>query len=293
MDARGAIYDPPTRPADVARTLRALGVTPAKARGQSFLTDAYVADAEAALTAAKPGETVLEIGGGLGILTAALLRRGTGPLIVIEKDPRLAAHLKERFRDRVRVVEGDALDVDLPPARVVVGNLPFSVAAPILLRLLPLRIPTIVLLLQREVAERLAAGPGTKVYGRLTILARAYGDVELFRSVPSSSFYPVPAVDGRLVVLRAHPGDLPVRSVPRLQQVVRDLFRSRRKQLGNLLPSVTPDGDDPRRLANASGWPDDWSRKRPEDLAWADYFRLADELERRSPGRRRGPGPPA
>lgn len=281
----------PYRPADISRALEALGVAPTKGWGQSFLTDPFIADAEAALASVPPGEPVLEIGGGLGLLTAALLRRGMHPLTVVEKDPRLAAYLRATFDGRLRVLEGDALEVELPPVRVAVGNLPFSVATPILLRLLPRRIPKIVLLLQREVAERLAATPGTKAYGRLTILARAFGEVELFQTVPSSSFFPVPAVDGRLVVLTAHPGDLPVGSIPRLEQVVRDLFRARRKQLGNLLPAITPTGELPDEVARSAGWPEGWRRRRPEELPWEAYFRLADELDRRPRAPRKGPTP--
>lgn len=281
-EARGSS---PYRPQEVARALEAIGVAPSKGLGQSFLTDPFVADAEAALVGTAPGEPVLEVGGGLGILTEALLRRGTSPLTVVEKDPRLAAFLRATFDRRIELLEGDALEIDLPRAHAVVGNLPFSVATPILLRVLPLRPPRVVLLLQREVADRLAAGPGSRSYGRLSILARAYGQVELFQTVPSAAFFPVPAVDGRILVLTAHAGDLPVRSVSRLEQVVRDLFRSRRKQLGNLLPQVTPNGMAPDALAGAAGWPDGWRRMRPEELPPEAYFRLADALETR-PGAR-------
>jgi putative nucleotide binding protein len=264
---------------EVAR-LRSLGVTPSKARGQSFLTDPFVADAEAALTEAEPGQPVVEIGGGLGILTEALLRRGVGPLTIIEKEPRFAAHLSHIFGSRVKVVTGDALDVDLPPARVVVGNLPFSVGTPILLRLFGGSVPRIVALVQREVADRLAAGPGSKVYGRLSIIAALYGRVELQQVVPAASFTPTPVVDGRIVTFERRTDPLPVPSVAHFERVVAALFAARRKQLGNLLPRVTPSGTDGETVAQEARWPVGWQRMRPEELPPDSFFRLARALHR-------------
>ncbi len=270
----------PEGAAEVATALRALGVRPSKVWGQSFLTDPFVADAEAALTELSPGRPVLEIGGGLGALTAALVRRGLAPITVVERDPRLAGFLRTTFGSRVRVVTGDALDVELPSVDCAVGNLPYSVATPILLRLLERRVPRIVTLVQREVAERLAAAPGSKAYGRLSIVARLYGDVQLFRTVGPDAFAPRPEVESRLVVHVARPGDLPVPSVAALEAMVRTLFSSRRKQLGNLLPRVASDREAAGRLAERAGWPDDWATRRPETLPPSDFFAMARVLER-------------
>ncbi|HTW39931.1 MAG TPA: 16S rRNA (adenine(1518)-N(6)/adenine(1519)-N(6))-dimethyltransferase RsmA [Thermoplasmata archaeon] len=272
-------YPVPERPEEIRRTLDALGVRPSRAWGQSFLTDPFVADAEAALVEVPPGRPVVEVGGGLGILTAALVRRGIEPLTVIERDPRLAGFLRSTFGRRVRVVVGDALEVDLPLADGVVGNLPYSVATPILVRLLERRTPRVVFLVQREVAERLAAGPGSKQYGRLSLLAALYGTVELFRPVSAAAFSPVPEVESRIGVHTARPGALPVSSVPRFEEVVRVLFSSRRKQLGNLLPRLTGGLRDPAELARAAGWPTDWSTRRPEQLPPEAFFALANALD--------------
>ncbi len=271
----GEEYPVPDRPEAIRATLRALGVRPSRGSGQSFLADPFVADAEAALVETPPGTPVLEIGGGLGILTAALVRRGTSPLTVVERDPRLAAYLAATFEGRVRVVEDDARVVPLEGYGAVVGNLPYSVGTVLLLRALAHRVPRVVFLLQREVAERFAAAPGTPGYGRLAIAARLYGEVELFRSVGRASFEPRPEVDSRLGVHRARPGPLPVPSVPRLEGVVRALFGARRKQLGNLLGRVT---DAPADVARRAGWPDDWERLRPENLPPEAFFRLATVL---------------
>jgi 16S rRNA (adenine1518-N6/adenine1519-N6)-dimethyltransferase len=268
----------PETPAEVRATLDALGVRPSKEWGQSFLTDPFVADAEAALVEVPSGHPVVEVGGGLGVLTAALLRRGVGPLTVIERDRRLARYLGRTFGPRIRLVTGDALTVPLPPAEAVVGNLPYSVATPILLRLFAARTPRVVFLVQREVAERLASAPGAKTYGRLSIVAQLYGSIELFRTVGPDAFTPRPEVASRIAVHVARPGPLPVPSVPDFEEMLRRLFSSRRKQLANLLPRVVPDGQDAEELVRRAGWPTDWARRRPEELPPSAYFTLACEL---------------
>jgi 16S rRNA (adenine1518-N6/adenine1519-N6)-dimethyltransferase len=269
---------------EVASALEGLELTPTKSRGQSFLTDPFVADAEAALVGTTPGQPVLEVGGGLGILTRALIRRDIGPLTVIEKEPRLAAFLRYHFGDRISVVEGDALVEPTPTVRAIVGNLPFSIASPLLMRWFQGSVPRVVALVQREVAERLAAGPGSKTYGRSSILAAAYGTVECHQSVPAAAFFPVPRVDGRLVTFDCRRGPLPVASVPILESLLDTLFASRRKQLGNLLPRALIRLREPRvaaEMAPLAEWPTEWARLRPESLAPDAYFRLVNVLARR------------
>jgi 16S rRNA (adenine1518-N6/adenine1519-N6)-dimethyltransferase len=265
----------PERPEEVLAVLERLGVVPSKRWGQSFLTDPFVADAEAALVGLPPGRPVVEVGGGLGILTAALLRRGLGPITVLERDPRLVGFLRETFGDRVDVLEGDAREVALPVADCVVGNLPYSVATPLLLRLFGARVPRVVFLVQREVAERLASGPGSKQYGRLSLIAQMYGSVELFRIVSAGAFTPAPQVESRLAVHVARPDPLPVPSVPEFERVVRVLFSSRRKQLGNLLPRLAPSVNAAAHLAEVAGWPSHWPTMRPENLPPTAFFALA------------------
>ncbi len=268
----------PERPAQVRATLEGLGVVPSKRWGQSFLTDPFVADAEAALIGPDGERGILEIGGGLGILTAAILRRHSGPVTVVERDRRLAAFLRSTFGDRVRVLEGDALRLDLPSVGCAIGNLPYSVATPLLHRLFAARVPRVVFLVQREVAERFAAGPGSKEYGRPSILARLYGSVELYRTVGPEAFTPPPKVESRIAVHVARSGPLPVPDPLVLERAMATLFSSRRKQLGNLLSRLdaTPGADD--RLAEAAAWPKDWRRRRPEELPPEAYFALARAL---------------
>jgi 16S rRNA (adenine1518-N6/adenine1519-N6)-dimethyltransferase len=262
----------------VRAALDLLGVRPSKEWGQSFLTDPFVADAEAALVELPPGRPVTEVGGGLGALTSVLLRRGIGPLTVVERDRRLARFLTTTFGDRIRVVTGDALTVELPPADAVVGNLPYSVATALLLRFFAARTPRVVFLVQREVAERLAAGPGSRKYGRLSIITQLYGSVELFRTVNPAAFTPRPEVESRIGVYVARREPLPVPSVPEFEEILRRLFSSRRKQLSNLLPRLTPTREAAAELAREAGWSADWAHRRPEELPPSDYFALARVL---------------
>ncbi|MCI4349914.1 MAG: 16S rRNA (adenine(1518)-N(6)/adenine(1519)-N(6))-dimethyltransferase RsmA [Thermoplasmata archaeon] len=281
----------PTTPREVEATLRELGVRPSRRLGQSFLWDAFAADAEAALAATDPGTPVVEIGGGLGILTEALLRRGVGPLVIVERDPRLVTHLRRLVAGRARVVHGDALTYRFEGVGVVVGNLPFSIATPLLLRLFAARVPRVVALIQKEVARRFAAGPGSKAYGRLSLVACLYGTPELFRTVPSTAFTPQPEVDGQILVHTGRADPLPVPSVEGFELVVRLLFGQRRKKLANLLPRVVGDPQRAAELARSARWPDDWQGRRPESLPPEAYFRMATALAAAEGGRSPGPAP--
>ena len=273
--------EPPRAPqsaAEVRSALDRLGLTPSRRLGQSFLIDPYVADAEAALLEAATGERVVEIGGGLGVLTEALQRRGLGPITVVETDRKLARHLRDTFGPSVEVLEGDALGVSWPAARFVVGNLPFSTGTPILQRLWRMGASRVVVLLQKEVVDRITATPGSKRYGRLSVQAALYGAAEAFQVVPSSAFEPPPAVEGRLLRFEARAGPPPVPSVERFEAMMRLLFSSRRKQLGNLLPRVVHPPLTPEEAAEASGWPVGWARLRPENLPPEAFFHLATTL---------------
>ena len=285
-DDRGGV---PTDARSVERVLTALGVRPARRLGQSFLIDPFVADAEASLLGATPGQPVVEVGGGLGILTDALVRRGVRPLTVLEPDPRLARFLRGRFPSPVEIGESDALTFDIPRLALVIGNLPFSVATPILISLWKHRAPRIVALVQREVAERIAAPAGGRAFGRLSILAALYGRAELYQVVASRRFRPEPEVEGRILAHAARAGPLPVPSVEGLERLVRGLFSSRRKQLGNLLPRLAPSRAAATRWARDAGWPVGWEHRRPEELPSEAYFALA----RTAAVDRRGPGAPS
>jgi 16S rRNA (adenine1518-N6/adenine1519-N6)-dimethyltransferase len=255
---------------------------PRKRFGQHFLEPAWVAKLVGALDAA-PDDTFLEIGPGRGALTAplsALVRT----LIAVEIDRDLASALPSRLPD-VRVVRADFLDVDLrdllreerTPVRVV-GNLPYNVASPILFKLLRdadegrlLRDAT--LMLQKEVADRLVARPGSTTYGALAIQVALLADAERILSLPPGAFRPPPKVKSAVVRLRFRPAAVDVGDRATFETLVRGLFLQRRKTVGNALKPVA---DSLRQSATAliERAQVDPSR-RPEALSLDDFARLS------------------
>ncbi len=214
-----------------------------RALGQHFLRDAGIARAIVDLVAPTSRDLVVEIGPGDGALTDELARRA-GHVIALEVDRVLLDRLRRRL-PTVEVLEADARTWDYgllarpDGGRVlVVGNLPYSVGKPIVAALLAARrtLDVMALMLQREVAERLAAPPGNKVYGALSVLTQAVCDVELALRVPPAAFRPPPQVDSAVVRLtpRAQPR-VPPALDGRFRDVVRAAFASRRKMLGNAL----------------------------------------------------------
>ncbi len=239
-------------PLAVRRTLRAEGLHPHHARSQNFLADPDVLQDILDLAAVEPGSRVLEIGPGLGILTGGLLDAGA-TVTAIELDPELAAYVRERFgaaigSDRLRLIEGDALDQPLlqlvPPPFEVVANLPYHVTSPTLHRLLggSPRPTRLVLMLQLEVAERIAAPPGRMSY--LSAFVQYHATVEVARRVPASAFEPAPKVESAVVVLEPRPvvplGEPGSEAEDGLWRLVQAAFRERRKMLRNVLSRQLP-----------------------------------------------------
>jgi len=240
-----------------------------RALGQHFLRDPGVARAIVALLTPTAKDLVVEIGPGEGALTGELARR-SGRLIALEVDRALLERLRARL-PTIEALEADARTWDYgtlarpPGGRVlIVGNLPYSVSKPIVAALLDARavIDAMALMLQREVAERLAAPPGGKVYGALSVLTQAVCDVELALRVPPGAFRPPPQVDSAVVRLtpRATPR-VPAALEARFRDVVKAAFSSRRKTLANALTgglgitlgaareAATTSGVDPGRRA--------------------------------------------
>jgi 16S rRNA (adenine1518-N6/adenine1519-N6)-dimethyltransferase len=255
-----------------------------RALGQHFLRDAGIARAIVDLVAPTANDLVVEIGPGEGALTAELARRA-GRLIALEVDPVLAAQLRLRFPG-VEIVEADARTWDYgtlaapPGGRVlVVGNLPYSVGKPILMALVAARtaIDAMALMLQREVAERVAAAPGSRVYGSLSVLTQFYCYVELSLRVPPGAFRPPPKVESaviRLGVLRSP--RVPVADERRFHVVVRAAFAQRRKTLANALSAgLGRPAEALRAAAGAAGI--DLSR-RAETLTIFEFAELARQL---------------
>jgi 16S rRNA (adenine1518-N6/adenine1519-N6)-dimethyltransferase len=258
----------------VAATLRALGVRPSRKLGQNFLTDPRVAERIAALVG-DPAEPVIEIGPGLGALTVPLARAGR-PFVAVELDLRLADHVERLLEAHpaARVVRGDILkeriETLMPgvPLTTVVGNLPYAITSPALEWVLSqaARVRRAFLMVQREVGERLAAPPGEKRYGPVTVFARLSAEVTpRFRASPGA-FHPRPDVDS--VVLEVTPRPWPGTTAEeraRALAVGRAAMGTRRKTLQNALchglglsaaasgALIAAAGIDPRRRGETLG----------------------------------------
>jgi len=275
-------------PLEVRRTLRAAGLRASHARSQNFLADPDVLEAILDLAAAREDERILEIGPGLGILTGGLLD-ARAAVTAIELDRGLAEYLRQRFAGpieagRLRLIEGDALDQDLlavvAPPFSVVANLPYHVTSPILHRLLggSPRPDRLVLMLQLEVAERIAAPPGSMSY--LSAFVQYHAEVEIARRVPAAAFEPAPKVDSAIVVL--HPRERVALGEPggvaedRLWRLVQAGFRERRKMLRNVLPRQLP--VDPATVDAALARVGIAGDRRPQTLGVSDWLALLDAL---------------
>ena len=247
------------------------------ALGQHFLVDRAVAERTVALAGLPAGTTVLEVGPGRGALTEVLLAAGLR-VVAIELDEELAGRLEARGLPGLEVVRGDALRVDelpLPPGPLpVVANLPYSTGTAILSRLLlaPARFPRLVLMLQKEVAQRVAAGPGSRSYGSLSVLVALHAEARLAFDVPPRCFAPPPKVDSAVVRLdavvepRADVGDEVL-----FRRVVRGAFSQRRKTLRNSLRGAF--GDEAARLLLERAGID--PGRRAEELDLGEFASLA------------------
>ena len=282
-------------PLEVRRTMRREGLRASHARSQNFLADPDVLEAILDLSEATGGTRVLEIGPGLGILTGGLLAAGA-EVTAVELDRSLVGYLNEQLAapieaGRLRLIEGDALDLELPdlvPSPYsVVANLPYHITSPILHRLLerPPRPERLVLMVQAEVAERIAAPPGRMSY--LSVFVQFHADVRVALRVPPEAFEPAPKVSSAVVVLvPRETRALPPEREEALWGLVQSGFRERRKMLRNVLarqlhrgadgasgPLVGQEGVD-AALA-AAGIAGD---RRPQTLSVEDWLRLLEAL---------------
>jgi len=285
--------------------------------GQNFLEPAWVAKVIRAIDP-KPDELFLEIGPGRGALTRPLAARAKA-VVAFEIDRDLATELQATAPPNVTTVVGDFLEpladpessIPSPESPIsnpfrVAGNLPYNVASPILFKLAkvhaggaPLVDATV--MLQREVADRLLAQPGTKDYGVLTVLIRHSADVERLLALPPGAFRPVPKVHSSLVRLRFHAPDPPVRDLALFRALVQAVFTRRRKTIANALLAFTGPTDPPATSAPPRHLRPSWAppslpgtsvppvtpaealdramldgRRRPETLSIAEFARLAD-----------------
>jgi 16S rRNA (adenine1518-N6/adenine1519-N6)-dimethyltransferase len=255
--------------------------------GQHFLEPVWVEKVIKAIDP-RPDQDFLEIGPGPGALTRPLAARARS-VTAFEIDRELAAALVDEAIPNLTVVQGDFLEVTdpaspeslAPSPRRVAGNLPYNVASPIMFRLVELHaagLPLVdaTLMLQREVADRLVALPGSKEYGVLSILIGHAADVDTVLKLPAGAFRPPPKVLSSLVRLRFRAPDPPVRDLAMFGRIVQAVFTRRRKTMANALLALD-DGVAPRlRPSEALRAADLDGSRRPETVSIAEFARLAD-----------------
>lgn len=262
---------------------------------QHFLESAWVTKVVKAVDA-QPDQSILEIGPGQGAITRPLAA-AAGRVLAVEIDRDLAADLDRNRPDRVTVVTGDVLSIDLaavlsewlngpigPDRQVrVVGNLPYNISSPILFRLLDVAVATgglsdAVLMLQKEVADRLVARVGTGDYGVLTILTSLHADVSRLLSLPPGAFRPQPKVHSAVIRLRFRAPQVVVAEPARFVRMVRSMFTQRRKTLTNALKPFASESTVGAVEALAEAGIE--GRRRPETLTMDELAALARAFDK-------------
>jgi 16S rRNA (adenine1518-N6/adenine1519-N6)-dimethyltransferase len=270
-------------PAEVRRLANELSVRPTKKLGQNFVHDPNTVRRIVTTAELTPEDVVLEVGPGLGSLTLALLP-ACREVVAVEIDPALARRLPEtaaerapELADRLRVVEADALKVtkaDVGEPTALVANLPYNIAVPVVLNLLA-ELPslrTALVMVQAEVADRMAAGPGSKAYGVPSVKVAWYADARRSVTVSRSVFWPVPNVDSALVRLVRHepPADV---DRERLFKLVDAAFAQRRKTLRGALAGWAGSADRAAAVVRAAGID---PGQRGEQLTVRDFSRILE-----------------
>jgi len=252
-------------------------VIPKKHLSQNFLTDPNIARKIVRTAAILPHETILEIGPGLGALTIPLLETGAH-IIAVEKDPELAARLSplQTPDSRLSIYPADILQFPIPDHAKIVANLPYHITTPILEKILSRPFTSCTLMIQKEVATRLLASPGTKNFSSLTLFLQFYARITHHFPVSSSCFSPRPKVDS--TVIHIVPNAPPLANPEPFFQLIRRAFQQRRKMMSTSLGAP----QEIREALAASGLRTD---ARPEMLSLTDWLNVYDALAQRSASR--------
>lgn len=220
----------------VRSELDSIGIPPLKRFGQHFLIDNGVRERLVELAQLTADDTVLEVGPGLGFLTAALIGKA-GRIIAIEKDRTLAAYLKRKFSQQqsLTVVQGDALTFPIPDGSKVVSSPPYNISSKLILLIMGSRFRLAALLMQEEFVRRLTASSGSRDYGRISVMLQSKATPEFHMKVPREAFYPQPRVDSALVTVRPAAEKLQPKDAQLFIDMVRALFTQRRRKLRGVL----------------------------------------------------------
>ncbi len=240
-----------------------------KREGQHILKDKSLLRRIVRYAEIKKDESVLEVGCGTGNLTQFVLKKA-GKVYGIEKDRRFVRILKSRFeneisQDRFVLIEGDALKVEWPQFDKFVSNIPYSISSPLTLKLLKSRFKMAVVMYQKEFAERLVAKPGSRKYGRLSVLASSLCKAEIVENVKPHVFHPRPQVESAVVKIVPEP-QIKVRNPDGFERLLREAFSMRRKKFGRIA----------KKLGMAI--PEELEDERPENIPPEVYAELSERL---------------
>ena len=264
------------------KTLESMDMRPGRGLGQNFLQDNNLLEYIVRSAGIGEGDKILETGPGFGVLTELMLAKGAD-VTAIEYDHRLADYLRKNFDGKnFHLIEADACKVDLVELTskfdkyYAVANLPYAISSVFIARLLELANPPekMVFMLQKEMGQRLAAVPGIKNYGSLSVRTQLLYDVKILRVVPPEVFYPPPKVDSAIVefVLKS---ELPSpKLVKHLSKLVKHAFEQRRKQMGKVLGKIYGR----EKIEEAFAKLDMPLEIRPDKLSVADFVKLTDTL---------------
>jgi 16S rRNA (adenine1518-N6/adenine1519-N6)-dimethyltransferase len=276
---------------EIKRIFKAHGLAPKKWMGQNLLADESYLKKIVQAAGISPGETIVEVGAGLGVLTEELAKKGTN-VVALEIDAGFFEVLQEKFAGapHVELIHADALKFDFQALASrtgklrVVANLPYSISSRLVFAFVENRdlYSSLHILLQKEVAERFVAPPGTKDYGVLTVLLGVSASVDLLFDIPAKAFYPVPDVVSTLARISfPHEQPVPVENMPMLIKLVKASFAGRRKTLRNTLRNFALPGLTLELLNEAAYHAGIDLARRGETLSPVEFARFADAIRSR------------
>ncbi len=247
-----------------------------KSKGQHVLVDGRYLRKIVSYAELSFDDVVLEVGCGTGRLTKFLLR-SVEKVYGIEVDERMVDYLRKRFEHEIKagrfvLIHGDALKVNFPEFDKFVANIPYQISSPLTFKLLKHDFELAVVTYQREFAERLVAKPGSKKYGRLSVVARAYCRAEILDRIPPTAFKPKPKVESAIVRIIPEP-EVKVKNLDLFEDLVRFAFSRRRKMFGKIIEEWSKEKDLKVEV------PEGLRKKRPEEIPPEVYAEIADSVE--------------
>ncbi|MFH1478427.1 MAG: 16S rRNA (adenine(1518)-N(6)/adenine(1519)-N(6))-dimethyltransferase RsmA [Candidatus Omnitrophota bacterium] len=269
---------------ETKNALEKLGAYPNKRLGQNFLIDRNIQEKMISYISRSRPDTILEIGPGLGAITGALCGIAKR-VIAVEKDKLLYKFLKDSFKEKnIDLINGDILKYsldDIGKKIIVVGNLPYYITSPLITRFLDGHrlVESMFVTVQREVAERLVAGPGGKDYGSISCFVRFYSDAKIVFNIKKGSFYPTPKVDSSFMEFKMRIEPLYLTDEEKLFKIIKTCFEKRRKTILNSLCSSDDFGTKKEvfELLKLAGIQE---TRRPETISLEEYTAIVNSMEK-------------